>query len=344
MDRFQDELIPLKDVVSIRRGFTSGANDFFYLGKPGYSNSYFQTEIDPDSENLLLKPKNTETQELFEQQGFFFDRDPIIIEKEYWMQQRTDSTHNSVLWVPNYLIKSPKEIKKFTVSEDDLNYLVLIIPATPLLNLKPGIRKYIEWGEIWKPTDGKPFNLRRTCAGRKYWYSLQAEGYQSYPLLCMMTLNDRYPFFYNPQNYYFDARLYGLSPLQLITVSQSNLIKFLFLYLNSIFTSLQLELLGRGNLGEGGLDIKVYEYNSVLILPLIQSFTKDLDSFENLFTKLTKLHPSSLIEKESSKAKELLDEFLLQAKCISLTELKMIHESLAALIYARLEKARTFIP
>jgi type I restriction-modification system DNA methylase subunit len=344
MDRFQNELIPLKDFVLIRRGFTSGANDFFYLGKPGYSSSFFKTEIDPDSENLLLKPKDAETQTLFEQQGFFFDKNPIIIEKEYWMHKQADSTHNTELWIPNYLIKSPKEIKKFTVSEDDLSYIVLIIPATALPDLKPGIRKYISWGEKWKPTDGKPFNLRRTCAGRKYWYSLPAEGYQSYPLLCMMTLNDRYPFFYNPQNYYFDARLYGLSPSQLITVSQPNVIKFLFLYLNSIFTSLQLELLGRGNLGEGGLDIKVYEYNSVLILPLIRHFPKDLDSFEHLFSKLIKLHPSSLIEKEISKTNELLDEFLLQTSCFSLTEIKMIHNALAVMIYARLEKARTFIP
>jgi hypothetical protein len=153
----------------------------------------------------------------------------------------------------------------------------------------------------------------------------------------MMTLNDRYPFFFNPQNYYFDARLYGISPRHVTELTQSKITKFLFLYLNSIFTSLQLEMLGRSNLGEGGLDVKVYEYNRILILPLVQHIAKGLDSFN----RIIKFQPYSIIEQTSSAVKKLLDEFLLQTECFSQAEIQLMHSSLAEMIQARLEKART---
>ena len=80
-----------------------------------------------------------------------------------------------------------------------------------------------------------------------------------------MTINDRYPFFLNPQNYYFDARLYGVTPNYDSVLDSNEMTIFLFLYLNSVFVSQQIELLGRSNLGEGGLDVKVYEYQEIKI-------------------------------------------------------------------------------
>ena len=76
-----------------------------------------------------------------------------------------------------------------------------------------------------------------------------------------MTINDRFPVFYNPKNFFYDARLYGIRFVK----EKRNYFESYFIFLNSVVTSIQLELLGRSNLGEGALDIKVYEYEMLKI-------------------------------------------------------------------------------
>ena len=81
-----------------------------------------------------------------------------------------------------------------------------------------------------------------------------------------------------------------------------------------------------------------------MILPILQSNDQDIDSFEQLFNELVKSHPPSIIKKEGSKTHDLLNNFLLQTSYFSLREIKLMRSSLAAMIQARLAKARTFIP
>ena len=80
----KDKLVPLKDVANVRRGFTTGANEFFYL-----------------TEEEIKRRK---------------------IEKEFWMHKDEEGN-----WVPNYVIKSPRECKSIIVKPEDLKYRVLMI-------------------------------------------------------------------------------------------------------------------------------------------------------------------------------------------------------------------------
>jgi type I restriction-modification system DNA methylase subunit len=113
------------------------------------------------------------------------------LEREFWMHQ--DEKGN---WVPNYVIKSPRECKSIIVKPEDLKYRVLIIHQDKKELEGTNILKYIEEGER------KGFHKRPTCASRERWYELD-EITDS--VLCMMSLNDRHVFWYNPMRCFIDG-------------------------------------------------------------------------------------------------------------------------------------------
>jgi len=122
LEKGNDIFTPLTKIAHVTRGFTTGANAFFYL-----------------TEEEIKKRK---------------------IEKEFWMHKDKDD------WVPNYLLKSPKEIKSVIVNLKDLKYRVLMIDDDKKDLEGKAILKYIEWGEE------QGFHERPTCTSRKPWYKL----------------------------------------------------------------------------------------------------------------------------------------------------------------------------
>jgi type I restriction-modification system DNA methylase subunit len=347
LSSIQDKSVELGTQVFIKRGFTSGANAFFYLGKPGRSNNLFYSTYDSATGNLILTPKNDKIVQEFINQNFPLDSLKFEIERDYWMhpvnslnEERANKiefiTDENTKWIPNYLVKSPKELSTYEITNENLNYIVLIIPKEEKTKLKAGIRKYIRWGEKWNPLNGNRYNKRITCSLRKFWYAISSSEYVNFPILCMMTINDRFTFFYNRNDYFFDARLYGI---RLIT-SMVN-IPALFCYLNSIFVSLQLELLGRNNLGEGGLDVKVYEYNSIKIL-----FSSVLDKNLSLkvktgFYQILRENPSSIIDNTENLTEGILDDFLIDLALFSQKDVTHMRKALQGIVQNRLDKGRS---
>jgi len=347
LSSIEDKSVELGTQVFIKRGFTSGANAFFYVGKPGRSNNLFSSTYDSTTGNLILTPKNDKIVQEFINQKFPIDSIKFEIERDYWMhpvnsfnEEGADKieliTDDNTKWIPNYLIKSPKELSTYEITNENVNYIVLIIPKEEKTKLKTGIRKYIRWGEKWNPVNGNKYNKRITCSSRKFWYAISSSEIMNFPILCMMTINDRFTFFYNRNDYFFDARLYGI---RLIT-SMVN-IPALFCYLNSIFVSLQLELFGRNNLGEGGLDVKVYEYNSIKIF-----FSSVLDKNMRLqvnssFDQILMENPSSVIDDTENLVKGLLDDFLVDLALFSQKEINHMRKTLQGIVQNRLDKGRS---
>ncbi|MFX0123436.1 MAG: class I SAM-dependent DNA methyltransferase [Candidatus Hodarchaeota archaeon] len=346
MEKLEDKLITLKEIASVRRGFTSGANEFFYVGKPGRTNTLFISDWNPKSGQLLLYLKDEFVTREFEAQGFHISEPMFLIEKEYWMHQTDNSGKNpwqysitnadGSLWVPNYLVKSPRDLKTYKIHEKDLNYIVILIPSYLSGNeLKPGIREYIRWGEEWIPSIGGKFNQRPTCRSRKIWYSLPSNEYRSFNLLCLMTINDRFPFFYNPYDFYFDARLYGIKFLQ-----ENDMFQYYFLILNSLFATLQMELLGRSNLGEGGLDIKVYEYE-LLKVPCYEFLSQNQSQDINHdFLQVLEYSPYSIIQGKPQQLKQMTNDLVANLLQISHKLIDSLFNDLKKLVKMRIEKAK----
>jgi hypothetical protein len=152
-------LVPLKEIADVRRGFTTGANEFFYLTEEG------------------IKEKG--------------------IEKEFWMHKNEDGE-----WVPNYVIKSPKQCKSIMFKKEDLKYRVLMIHKDKKDLKGSNVLKYIELGER------KGFHKRPTCKSRERWYDLGkkefSDGFWIY------VLNDRYVTFLNVPRVYVDCELFDI--------------------------------------------------------------------------------------------------------------------------------------
>ncbi len=350
MEHFEKRMVALGEIAHVRRGFTSGANNFFYVGKPGKSNTFFNSSWNSDTGDLKLSVKNDTLVSSFNEQGFQVNDPMFIIEKEYWMHRSNSSRKNhswefsfqndkGETWVPNYLVKSPRELSTFEIQETNLKYVVILISQDLSMNgLQTGIKKYIKWGEQWVPSVGKKFNQRPTCLSRKNWFELPSKEYKSFDLLCLMTINDRFPFFYNPCDFYFDARLYGI---QFFRNQQIDLIfSSYFLLLNSIITTIQLELIGRSNLGEGALDVKVYEYE-LLKIPS-HKFLVEAQSIgvDQTFSQFLGRSPFSIIQEKPKLVKKITDDFVSNLFSLSPALLDSLFNELKKLVQMRIEKAR----
>ena len=132
-------LVPLKQVAKVKRGFTTGSNEFFYL-----------------TEDQIKKWK---------------------IEKEFWMHKDDKGQ-----WVPNYIIKSPRECHSILVKPEDLKYRILMIHKDKKELKGTNVLKYIEWGEK------KGYHKRPTCASRGKWYDLGLRSPAS--INCNYLIND----------------------------------------------------------------------------------------------------------------------------------------------------------
>lgn len=107
LEKGKNKLVKLGDIAEVKRGFTTGANEFFYLEPTG----------EPAAKGLL-HVKNSADWE-----GY--------IEEEFLKP----------------VIKSPRELKTIIVKESDLKYKVFMCHKSKLELNDTYALKYIEWGE-----------------------------------------------------------------------------------------------------------------------------------------------------------------------------------------------------
>ncbi|MCL5090772.1 MAG: N-6 DNA methylase, partial [Patescibacteria group bacterium] len=156
------------------------------------------------------------------------------IEEEFWMHQDENGQ-----WIPNYVIKSPKECRTITVKPEDLQYRVLLIHKDRDQLRGKRILDYIREGE------SQGYNERPTCASRKNWWDLG----EIFPLgfLYPMIHNDRQAIFANLAEVFVDHNLFEVKP------KNKEDFESLCLFCASSLSILFRELGGRVNLGEGAL-------------------------------------------------------------------------------------------
>jgi len=295
LEKGKDKLVPLKKVADVRRGFTTGANEFFYL-----------------------------TEEEIKRWG---------IEKEFWMHQ--DEKGN---WVPNYIIKSPRECKSIIVDPKDLKYRVLMIHKDKK-NLKgTNVLKYIEEGER------KGFHKRPTCASRQRWYDL---GGQKPPeIIWFKAFNDRVFAPLNTFSGFSSDRFYA------IYLKNPKDKESLSYVLNSTFEHLVVELWGRVNLGEGALDNMTYEAASMLTINPekmeLPNKSLDLKNFlsrqiDSCFVELGASSPEEVsLDKVKPDRREL--DKIIMGEILGLTDEEQleVYRAVIDLVRSRIEKAKSF--
>lgn len=156
----------LSDIANVRRGFTTGANEFFFL-----PNKFFN--IKEGSSTYKLIPKQDELPTGLE------------IEKEFLFDA----------------IISLKDVKNIDEVFPELSLKILLTKGRSINGKK--LKKYIEWGEESEIVDGKElraYNKRTTCASRSSWFNIQL---QEMPQEFYSILNgDRHLIFFNNEKYF----------------------------------------------------------------------------------------------------------------------------------------------
>jgi len=270
---------------------------------------------------------------------FYLTEDEIRrrgIEKEFWMHQ--DDKGN---WVPNYVIKSPRECKSIIVKPEHLKYRVLMIHKDKKALKGTNVLKYIKEGE------SKGYHNRDTCASRRSWYDLGERSPGT--ILVAMIQAYRNIVFYNPRKVYPDHNLFEI----VIDEKDSSICAAC---LSSAITMLTKEFYGRsygggsGPLKVEGIDIEKLPVFTPTTMShgLREEISSRFATFENgqLKDTLSELGASSPEEVSLDKVKPDRRELdkIVMGEILGLTDDEQleVYRAVIDLVKSRVERARSF--
>jgi len=326
LDKGRGKLVRLGEIAEIRRGFTTGANEFFYLEPIKNPKEWPVCQIcgrvhEPDEGVVAVKNKAG-------WEGY--------IEEEFLRP----------------VVKSPQEIKTYRIRPEDLKIRVFLCNLSKKELKKQGkihALKYIEWGE----GEGREYHDRPTTKTRELWYDL---GLRSYPVgVLIKSINDTYKHAETPEGVLVDQRLYEI---------QSRHSKIIIPLLNFTGVFLNRELIGRTNLGEGALDTAVYEVPEyVLIMNPEQLCSKKskvlLQAFERMANReiksifeelglpkpnrdLSNIKPEDISLDKILPDRRELDKVIFEALGLTEEGQLEVYRAVVELVKVRLVKAKTF--
>lgn len=296
LEKGKDLFIPLGEVAEIRRGVTTGVNEFFYLPSKHF-------DIREDSEELILLDKKT-------------GKERFRIEREFWMHEENEE------WIPNHIIKSPRECASIIINPKDLKYRILMIHKRKNKLQGTKVLKYIEWGEQ------QGFHKRSTCASRSRWYDVGKRD--------PAQLNFNY--LINEVGLTFVGKIFASDNFHEIHTS-----KEIDAFLNSTLFWLFQNVIGRHSFGGGLLKIQVYELRKVPVLMCSSSGFQSIYLREqnSIFTELGLDQNKPLFEQvpEPLSDRRKIDDAIFDIIGLSQEQRLEVYSSVANLIRRRSSKS-----
>ena len=311
LERAKDRLVPLSSVARIRRGFTTGANDFFYLRDI--------TEEIPESE----RPRHTGlTEEERKKKDIRICLNglgaEVLIEGEYLRP----------------VARTPREIRGLVVKPEDLNWRILWVEYREKYPLRgKEVLRYIEkWGEGIMKCHENP-----TCKARKpwWWFGGWRPADQILPKRYSGIL--RAPI--NSAGILENNDFYGITYKR----KDYNAIKA---FLNSTWFWLNIEIISSRSLGLGVLELRVYELASLPVVDNRKIAPKLKRKLSQIMERLFSRPTGGILDEINRSDRRELDLAVLEALGFEdEQEREMILEELynaaCDLVKSRLEKARS---
>ena len=170
-----DKFVPLSEVAEVRRGYTTGINDFFYLEPLGLGEK-------PGT----LRVKNSRA----------------------WVGEIEEACLRPV-------IKSPKEAKSMVVDPASLKYRLFLPPIDPkaddleveLRMAYPLAYQYMRWGAQQRTSQGQPWPDVLSVQGRKAWWLILEKDPGK---VLMPMINDKRFYVLENNEYQVDHNLFEL--------------------------------------------------------------------------------------------------------------------------------------
>jgi len=292
---FMEKIYPklthkLKDFAEVKRGFTTGANDFFYMINVS---SQYDLDYSANPKKFQELGITARNEKELREQGL------IYIENEAGERFVINESDTSPI------LRSIKELDTYSINK---------LRKLCLYTENPGefTKKYIEWGER-QPVHIKGrneivigYNNVPTVKGRKKWYSLNK--LEPTNIILTTLIRDRFFNPYSNKAIICDASLYTLKSKY----------KDIIYYLNSTIFYMTMELYLRRLGGGGGVgEIKVDDYENMPVPDLDKLDLSGLDfSFDRKVKKYfeeVKMEDRRKLDKEILKRMGLedisLDEF-----------------------------------
>ena len=254
------------------------------------------------------------------------------IEEEFWCHKEGGK------WVPNYVIKSPRECKGVVVNPGDLKYRILMIHKNKKELEGTNILRYIEYGE------SKGFHERPTCKSRKRWYDLGERKFAD---------NLWTEFYFTSHRTLKSADIFESDKFYNVIYQNKKSQKILCGYLNSMMSTLYRELHGFQSLGEGALKMPVYEVKKLPILNPSKLSKSQLQKLSEAFDKLSQREIGSVFEELGAENPEdvtldkvrpdrrELDKVAFEILCLTEEEQLEVYKAVVDLVKSRIEKARS---
>ncbi|MEO0194886.1 MAG: DNA methyltransferase [candidate division WOR-3 bacterium] len=304
LEKGKGKLVRLGDIAEVRRGFTTGANEFFYL-KPVGKSVKEVVEIAEKNPDALIRVKN----------GAGWEGE---IEARFLKP----------------VIKSPKELKTIIVRLEDLNHLVFMChePKSKLAGTKA--LEYIKWGEK------QGYQNRPTCKQRERWWDLEVIDFK---IVYPSTHNPSWAIFLNADNFYMDKVFYGIhakEPIELWAFLNSTLVYFQAEFYGyslvggggSFITVDDLEKILILNLDISN-KLKLVEKAKKISKRQYKEWTKELGFDPS--KPIREQEPNPLPDRKA------LDDIIFDALGLTEEERKEVYWAVAELVKTRLEKARS---
>jgi len=306
-------LILLGEIIDVRRGLTTNADDIFYL-----PSKYWEYVRETQTDLVIRKnipPVTT-----------------LTISKKYLRR----------LITPRHVESSTYEIKSLpTLRRDD--YVIWVDDVNNVTD--EGMKEYLAWvenfvKEEYETSNGRKFSaLYNKIVKHSNWTKLADTSggllifrkgiHRNYGVLLNRTVDTQFH-----QRLYIGYAKESVSP------------EVLFAVVNSVITYMGMELIGQTSLGEGVLDIKTADYERIPIVNPIWlekhlRMTGKYSEFLGTVNKLLNLRPTD-IEIEAKKPERLeMEKFVLGSLGFSEDNIKDLYRELIELVKFRTERAKS---
>ncbi len=309
LEKGKGKLVKLGEIAEVRRGFTTGANDFFYLEPLG-----------PGVRPGLLRVRNAAGWEGEIEEKFL---KPVI--------------------------KSPRECRTIVIKPEELRYRLFMCHKSREELEGTKALEYIEWGEqveveikqgSKRGKKVKGFNNLSSVGSRKRWWNVgkRSPGAVFWPYILRERLfapiNDT-------RNAFADNNLFDVYPKH-----NGNAIS---IFLNSVTHFLQVEVLSRSYGGGGGpIKTQVHELKKVKALKpdVCEATSLPFDfKIHSIFTECG-IDPKSdvpIAEQEPHPLpdRKALDDIVFNALGLTEEERKEVYRAVCQLVWNRISKARS---
>lgn len=228
------------------------------------------------------------------------------------------------------IIKSFKELENIVVDKKFKTNLFLFSCGKEKKNLRgKNALKYIKHGEKQTTDEGIAFPDVPSVKSRTNWYDIGER--KPWDIFVQEHWNTRFFMPLNKGKFLADKRLYEIKSKRKPELLAS--------ILNSSMTFLFMETTGRTILGEGALDLTVYEFEDILIPNISDdNSAKILKAFNKLLGRPVK----PIFEEVKMKDRQALDSAVLEALGLDPKKyLKPLYDGLTEMVRERIELAKS---